>query len=1305
MQSSNKQIYHKRIIVFSSIILALSALLLSSIIAGLLYKTAFKEQQERLVETAQSQARLIEAVARFDTKYSKNENGDAFTATLSQIVEAHKHYKGFGETGEFTLARHENNQIVFFLRHRHFDLENSHPIPFNSHLAEPMRLALQGKSGTIVGLDYRGVFVLAAYEPVEVLNMGIVAKIDLAEIRTPFIRTGFIAMVITCLIIVAGFFAFIWMVKPIVIRMTESEARLQAILDHAPLAIYMKDVEGYCLLTNRQYQNLYSSTSHKTDRSTYKKVVSKSFTKELQGDDLQVLKTEKSVVREEKLPDADSLNTYLSIKFPIFNYQNKIYAVGNISADITERKKGEEQLRLHTEILEHIAEGVSLTRTNDGIIVYTNPIFEKIFGYEPNEMIGCHVSTINASGDKNLEEKAIEIIECLKKTGKWTGEIRNIKKDDTIFWSHANVSTFEHSRYGTVWVSVHEDITQRKQTEEALRESEERFRKIFEEGPLGMAIAQIDQKIITVNNAFCQMLGYTKPEELVGATIDEITYPEDISKNKELMKQALNGEIPSYQIEKRYLQKNGKLIWGNLTVSFIHDENGNSIYFLGMIEDISKRKQAEEALREHSERQTALLSSIPAFVYLKDRQLNYIAANKALADMLGIEVNEFSGKTDYDFFPKQDAQLYQQYDKRIMDSGEPIYNLEESYTNPEGQTAWALTTKVPYRNASGAVIGMVGTSLDITDRKQVEEALKKEHDKLMNILNTMTDGVYIVNQQYDIEYINPVIQKEFGHINGRKCYTYFHDRTEACTWCKNVDIFSGKSVSWEWYSFKNDKYYELFDTSIKNADGSISKLEVFHDITARKRQIDAVLRESEEKFRTIYAESPIGIGLYDANGQLVNMNQSCLDIFGISHVTQVKGFKLFRNYNLQKEVKEKVCKGKKVKYETPFNFEKVKKRKLYQTSKSGIIYLNVLITPLNPQKNQTSSGYLIQVLDITEQKRAEQALTQAVNSAESANRAKSEFIANMSHEIRTPMNAVIGSCELLSPLIIDKKQQRYLQVIKTAGTSLMTLINDILDLSKIEVGRLDIQYEAVSPYIIFNELKQIFATKIVEKRINLIVDIDKDLPSLLVLDEIRLRQVLLNLIGNAVKFTEKGYIKLSAKKVYTVSNHSKVNLIISIEDTGIGIPDNQQEVIFESFRQQDGQSTRKYGGTGLGLAITKRLVEMMNGFISVTSQVDVGSIFKITLQDVNVSFANFTYTPQVLFDELPSHLRHIKKIVPITRNFKQPIKHPELINILKTDTIPMWKNINKAVEVDVIEDFAVHILKLGKTYHVQELIY
>ncbi len=250
--------------------------------------------------------------------------------------------------------------------------------------------------------------------------------------------------------------------------------------------------------------------------------------------------------------------------------------------------------------------------------------------------------------------------------------------------------------------------------------------------------------------------------------------------------------------------------------------------------------------------------------------------------------------------------------------------------------------------------------------------------------------------------------------------------------------------------------------------------------------------------------------------------------------------------------------------------------------------------------------------------KAKEAAEEARRSAESANRAKSEFLANMSHEIRTPMNAVLGFTSILEEKINDEHLQRYLALIRAGGKSLLTLINDILDLSKIEAGKFRFEYEAVSLRLVLKEVTEIFSHKAEEKGIELMSEIAPDLPEYLLLDEIRLRQILLNLIGNAVKFTNSGYVKVSASTQHTERPSHTVEMIIKVEDTGIGIPDDQKELIFEAFEQQKGQNYSKYGGTGLGLAITKRLINAMGGAIFVSAEEGKGSIFTMSLRNVFV---------------------------------------------------------------------------------------
>jgi hypothetical protein len=211
-------------------IMTILVFVVEGISIGLLYRTALNETRARLEETAKGQASLINAVSRFDKKYSEDYLAGSWDATLSQIVDAHEHYRGFGKTGEFTLSRKNGDMIVFLLSHRHYDLENPKPVPFNSNLAEPMRLALQGKSGTVIGLDYRGEMVMAAYEPVQEMGLGIVAKIDLSEVRQPFIKAGIISSVIGIIILIAGSVLFVRVTSPLIAKLRDTISRLETAL-------------------------------------------------------------------------------------------------------------------------------------------------------------------------------------------------------------------------------------------------------------------------------------------------------------------------------------------------------------------------------------------------------------------------------------------------------------------------------------------------------------------------------------------------------------------------------------------------------------------------------------------------------------------------------------------------------------------------------------------------------------------------------------------------------------------------------------------------------------------------------------------------------------------------------------------------------------------------------------------------------------------------------------------------------------------------------------------------------------------
>ncbi len=339
-------------------IMTAAAVIVGGITMYMLYNAALEEERARLVVTAQSQARLLEAVARFDAIHSADYPNGSFEATLSQMRDAHENYHGFGETGEFTLARLEENSIVFLLRHRHSDTEIPQPVPYDSELAEPMRRALQGRSGTIVGLDYRGETVMAAYEPVAVLDLGIVAKIDMSEVRAPFIQAGLVAGFAAIMVIIVGALLFLRVSDPMLKRMEESVERYRKLFDNNLNGVALHDIVTD--ETGKAIDYIFlevNSTFEELTGLIGDQIVGKPVTEVIPGiEDSPFIEIYGKVALTGEPIRFEQFAEPLDKHYEIAAFSPRIGQFAAVFSDVSERVKAEQALREYSERLEEMVE-------------------------------------------------------------------------------------------------------------------------------------------------------------------------------------------------------------------------------------------------------------------------------------------------------------------------------------------------------------------------------------------------------------------------------------------------------------------------------------------------------------------------------------------------------------------------------------------------------------------------------------------------------------------------------------------------------------------------------------------------------------------------------------------------------------------------------------------------------------------------------------------------------------------------------------------------------------------------------------
>ena len=459
-------------------------------------------------------------------------------------------------------------------------------------------------------------------------------------------------------------------------------------------------------------------------------------------------------------------------------------------------------------------------------------------------------------------------------------------------------------------------------------------------------------------------------------------------------------------------------------------------------------------------------------------------------------------------------------------------------------------------------------------------------------------------------------------------------------------------------------------------------LAMVHDMTERK-QAEEAIRQSEKKYRILAENSTDMISQHTPDGTYLYVSPACEQLLGYTPQELIgrNAYDFFHPEDL-KSITESHTKiqdrGTNAIASVTYRIRKKDGSWIWFETLSRTVYIE-----------DADEEILAISRDVSERVKMSAALAAAKEEAEEANRAKSSFLANMSHEIRTPLNAVLGYNELINRSIGEKKLKGYSDQIEKSGRILLLLIGDILDFSRIEAGRLELSYESFHLRQLSGDIESMFSLEAERRGLEFILIIEEDVPQLIILDEARLRQVLINLIGNALKFTEAGSVTLFVRADLDTPEKGLCTLLLTVEDTGIGIPPSQQEMIFEAFRQSEGQSTRKYGGTGLGLSISKSLTEAMGGKLSLRSEEGKGSAFSIQFQEVAYLAGPEiqTETPKRAKDTRKDQIRDIS---PTEKKSKGDTA-AGLSEVLKK----RWEEVRSSMILDDIEDFAYDLEKEG----------
>ena len=719
-----------------------------------------------------------------------------------------------------------------------------------------------------------------------------------------------------------------------------------------------------------------------------------------------------------------------------------------------------------------------------------------------------------------------------------------------------------------------------------------------------LCIADIEGTFIKLSKSWESTLGYTT-EELEGRRFLEFVHPNDIDAALNALT-ALSEQKQVLNFTNRFKGKDGSY----RDIEWSSQAYGDIIY--ASARDISERKKLELEIEKEQSLLNTLIDAIPDAIFIKDKDSNYIGCNKAFAEKVAkTDKKTVVGQTDFNYFDDltQATQIRIQ-DKEVMDSQKSqIDYLSRKTANGILELE---RIKTPFYNENGAVMGIIGIARDISSRKSLEEKLRSSEEKFRllfeNMINCFSLYEVIVNDQGEaVDYRYLMVNKTYEiQMNLRsedivgKTQLEIDPLADQEMIRKYCEVgLTGNPLHLEYFSESLNRHFSTFTYSPQK--GLFAS--VVEDIT-EKKEMENALKESEERFKQLAKIFPETVYESDLMGNVTYANNHAFKCFGYTKDDIKKGVNILNLVSpddralVLKRIQAKI-QGEDTGY---LEYTAMRKN---GSMFSAMGYTALII------KDGVPSGLRGFTLDITERKKNELELVRAKVQAQTANVMKSQFLANMSHEIRTPMNGILCFLDLLQRTNLSSEQMDYIREAKTASEMLLYLINDILDFSKIEAGKLTIENTNFKIRTAVEDAVAILVPKASEKHLELNTLIKTSVPEEVIGDPARLRQVLNNLISNAVKFTEHGEINVTVDCCEEIEGRALLSF--EVKDTGIGISEQSLNKLFRPFTQADASMTRKFGGTGLGLAISQELVRLMQGNITVESEVGKGSTFRFTV--------------------------------------------------------------------------------------------